>query len=282
MRPSKVPVWLGPAIALLIAGAAAACDGSGGPRARVSEVYPSADVLPENLLRFYVYFTRPMARGDVSAAVELRDQDGRPLPGVFLSNRYELWSPDDRRLTLILDPGRVKTGLESHRRLGRALEADRRYVLTVGRGALDADGCPLAEPFEKAFTATAEDLSPPEPGRWRLDVPAAGGKRALAVELDGPHDHLSLAYRLRVLDEGGAVVPGSIELAGRESRWRFTPVDPWRAADYRLVVGAALEDLAGNRPGRRFDLAPSAGGERPALRPSPSLEIPFEIPPTPH
>ncbi|MEO1366492.1 MAG: Ig-like domain-containing protein [Acidobacteriota bacterium] len=282
MSSSRALAWLGPMIALLTAGAASACDGSSGPRARVSEVYPSADVLPENLLRFYVYFTHPMAREEVFSAVELRDQDGRPMPGVFLSNRYELWSPDDRRLTLILDPGRVKTGLESHRRLGRALEADRTYVLTVGRSALDADGCPLAETFEKAFRASAEDLSPPEPGRWRLDVPAAGDKRALAVELDGPHDHLSLAYRLRVHDGGGAVVPGSIELAGHESRWRFTPVDPWRAADYRLVVGASLEDLAGNRPGRRFDLARSGGDERPAAPPSPSLEIPFEIPSTPH
>ncbi|MEM1182323.1 MAG: hypothetical protein AAGM22_28515 [Acidobacteriota bacterium] len=282
MNLIKAWVWLGPSIALLIAGPAAACGGPDGAAARVSEVYPTAHELPENLLRFYVYFSQPMARESVLSAVELRDQDGSPIPGVFLPNRYELWSPDGRRLTLILDPGRVKTGLKSHRMRGRALEASRSYVLSIGRTALDAEGCPLAERFEKAFTAAAEDRSAPEPERWRLTLPSAGGREALAVELDGLYDHLSLAYRLRVLDDVGGPVAGAIELAGHESRWRFTPEAPWRAADYRLVVTSSLEDLAGNRPGRRFDRAPSGKGRRPDFLPGPPLEIPFEIPAIPN
>jgi|GEM_PF-4488641 len=99
--------------------------------ARVEEVYPSADELPENLLRFFIYFSAPMGSGGIHESFELLDGEGRPVPGVFLDSRYELWSPDRRRLTLLLDPGRVKTGLKAHNRLGRALIVGEEYRLRV-------------------------------------------------------------------------------------------------------------------------------------------------------
>ena len=39
-----------------------------------------------------------------------------------------------------------------------------------------------------------------------------------------------------------------------ETRWRFTPRDAWLAGDYDLVAFAFLEDLAGNRVGRAFEV----------------------------
>ncbi|MEM6796609.1 MAG: hypothetical protein AAF725_21740 [Acidobacteriota bacterium] len=277
-------LWgLSPSIALAFAAPAFGCAGgqaqTDARSARVAEIYPSSNELPENLLRFYVYFTQPMERGEVLGSIALLDEERRPIDGAFLENRYRLWSPDDRRLTLIFDPGRVKTGLKSHRQLGRALAAGRRYVLRIGKTALSANGCPLAEVFEKEFTATAEDRSSPDPGRWRLDVPRIGTLQALEVELDGPYDHLSLAYRVRVLDPLGNVVPGRVELDEGESRWLFKPTTPWRAAVYQIAVETSLEDLAGNRPGRLFDLPPSPEGHKKAgdfpNSPSPPLEISF-------
>ncbi len=65
----------------------------------------------------------------------------------------------------------------------------------------------------------------------------------------------------------------SIEAA--ETRWRFTPRDPWTAGDYDLVALAFLEDLAGNRIGRAFEVD---NFERTDLTPEPERRtLPFKI-----
>ena len=49
-------------------------------------------------------------------------------------------------------------------------------------------------------------------------------------------------------------VTGKIELERGEREWRFTPALPWKNSEYQLIVQVALEDLAGNRVGRAFDV----------------------------
>ena len=39
-----------------------------------------------------------------------------------------------------------------------------------------------------------------------------------------------------------------------ETQWRFVPAGPWKPGGYELVVDTAIEDLAGNRIGRAFDI----------------------------
>jgi hypothetical protein len=97
------------------------------------------------------------------------------------------------------------------------------------------------------------DLEPPAPGKWVLTQPGVGTRAPLVVALGSPHDHLSLVYRLRVLDARGDPVPGRIDLDNGESLWRFTPAASWQDAPHQLVIDDRLEDLAGNRPGALFD-----------------------------
>ena len=238
---------------IVINPAGLACDGGDAGTTSVSEVYPSADALPENLLRFYIYFSAPMRRDGVGSSITLMDDAGEPLSGVFLANRRELWSPDGRRLTLMFDPGRVKTGLDAHEAMGRALTPGERYALTVDASALDAAGCRLANDFSKEFVAFDADLTVPNLDEWRLATPTAGTREALSLRLNGPHDHVSLAHRIRVRDSSGTVVPGSIALADYEQVWRFTPQAPWRAESYAIAVDTTLEDIAGNRLTGLFD-----------------------------
>jgi hypothetical protein len=235
----------------LSAGSASAC-----PMPAVDgqvEIYPTAEVLPSNLLRIFVYFPRPMDRSEILSHIALVDAAGREVDGAFLSNRYDLWSPDATRLTVLLDPGRVKTGLAAHDAMGRALEEGQRYTLVVRAMADDAQGCPLGAETAHAFVAGPADLNPPAPGDWALNQPEIGTRGPLTVDLGGPHDHLSLAYRLRVLDAAGNPVRGRIDLGAGERLWHFTPVDAWPDAPHRLVIDERLEDLAGNRPGALFD-----------------------------
>ena len=73
------------------------------PEAVVSRVYPSADRLPENQLKFYLHFSAPMREGVFLNYCRLLDQRGEPVLEQF--RETELWSEDHRRLTLWLHPG---------------------------------------------------------------------------------------------------------------------------------------------------------------------------------
>jgi hypothetical protein len=238
-------------LAAVAAGSATACPA---PETDSSvDIYPTAEQLPANLLRFFVYFPRQMQPDDILDHIALVGADGQEVDGAILSNRYDLWSPDATRLTVLLDPGRVKTGLAAHDALGRALAEGQGYTLLVRDTALDAQGCALGAAREQDFVAGPPDLEAPSPGDWALERPTAGSQDPVTVDLGSPHDHLSLVYRIRVLDAAGDVVPGRIDLGPGESVWHFTPSDPWRDAAYRLAVDERLEDLAGNRPGVLFD-----------------------------
>ncbi|MEL7218322.1 MAG: hypothetical protein AAGK01_07815 [Pseudomonadota bacterium] len=102
------------------------------------DVYPTAQLLPENLLRFYVYYPRAMSASAGLSDIRLLDSYGRPMDGVFLPTREDLWSQNRQRLTVLLDPGRVKTGLDASEALGRALRSAQSYTLEVSSASLDA------------------------------------------------------------------------------------------------------------------------------------------------
>lgn len=244
-------------------------------QAFVDEVYPTADALPENLLRFYIYFSKPMQREDILSHVYLADADGNKQSGVFLDNR--LWSPDSTRLTLLFDPGRVKTGLVAHNTMGRALKPGKDYQLVVDTKARDKDGCPLGKRFTKAFKALAADYSIPDIKQWRISSPQQGSRETLVVELNGMMDHVSLASRIRVKDKDDNSVPGRIALEDAEQRWLFTPDQPWRDTGYyQLAVDSVLEDVAGNRLGGLFD-QPSLAQESAAQKQRALLPVTIKL-----
>lgn len=89
-----------------------------------------------------------------------------------------------------------------------------------------------------------------------------------------PLDH-GLLQRALGVGRDGAAVAGDHRIEAAETRWTFVPRDAWLAGDYTLIVLAILEDLAGNRIGRSFEVA-SPGEAVPAERHTPT-SIPFRI-----
>src|SRR6516162_9346773 len=77
---------------------------------KVSHVYPWNDVLPENLLRFYVRFSNPMRRGRAEENIEILGPNGRSAPDVLYRAPVELWDSSMTCLTVLLDPARLKRG----------------------------------------------------------------------------------------------------------------------------------------------------------------------------
>ncbi len=127
----------------------------------VKEIYPTANQLPQNLLKFYVYFTAPMTQGEAYRHIELQGADGKPVPFPFLEIAEELWDKSGQRLTLLLDPARVKRGLVPREEDGPILVAGSKYRLIVKTTWPDAQGLPLAKSFVKTFTVVADDFRQP-------------------------------------------------------------------------------------------------------------------------
>jgi hypothetical protein len=224
------------------------------PTVQVAAVYPSADRLPENLLRLYLHFTGPMRRGEVYDHVKLLTEQGKPIESPFLEIGEELWDSSGRRLTLLLDPGRVKQGLKPHEDLGPVLEAGKGYVLVIDAGWHDAHGRPLGKEFRKSFRAEAAAEKAIDPAAWKLRPPKAGTRAPLAVTFPAPLDHALLERVVAVSGPGGQAVAGRAVVVAGETGWTFTPDADWAKGAYELVAGPELEDVAGNRIGRPFEV----------------------------
>jgi hypothetical protein len=224
------------------------------PTTVVNHVYPSADIVPENQLRLYVHFSAPMGRRGGLDYIRLLDAAGHEVKGAFLPLDAEFWNGDRTRFTVFFDPGRVKRGVKPNEDLGRSLIAGQRYTLVVSRDWPDAQGLPLKEEFRRTFAAGPEDTRPLDPKTWRVQPPAGGGRDPLTVVFPEPLDHGLLVRALGVSTAGGAPVNGDAGVDSGETRWTFTPREPWPGGEYRIVVMTILEDLAGNRIGRAFEV----------------------------
>ncbi len=222
--------------------------------AAVQAVYPSADVLPENLLKFYLHFTSPMSRGEAYQRIHLLGADGKEIDQAFLELGEELWTPDGTRFTLLFDPGRIKRGLKPREDLGPVLEVGKSYTLVIDRDWKDANGEPLKAGFKKKFRTTAPDETPPDPKTWKLEPPAPVGRAPLTVTFPKAMDHALLLDMLSVTDGDGRKIVGEVAVTDGETRWRFTPHEAWAPGSYRLVADTRLEDLAGNSLGRTFEV----------------------------
>ena len=223
-------------------------------RTQVSSIAPTGGVWPENLLRFYIQFSAPMSRASALGFVRLVDEAGTEVKEAFLPLDVDLWNGDRTRFTVFFDPGRVKRGIRPNVELGRALHAGRKYAIVVDAAWPDAHGRPLTSEFRYSFRAAAAEERPVQPADWSILPPASGTKDPLVVTFPWGLDHGLLQRAVGVTTATGAAVDGTIAIDERERVWRFTPATAWRTGEYQLVVLAILEDPAGNRVGRAFEI----------------------------
>jgi hypothetical protein len=225
-----------------------------GPPMSISAVYPSADVLPENTLRFYVHFSGQMTRGDIYKNVKLIRDDGVEVKRPFLELDEELWSSDGRRVTMLFHPGRVKRELVPREEDGPILEEGRTYTMIFGRGWRDAEGRPLTKEFRKTFRVGPPEDTAIDLRTWSLMAPRAGGDSPVIVRLAKPADKALLGSTISVVDSKDRPVAGEVTVGGGERVITFVPAKPWMRDEYRLVVDPRLEDVCGNRIGEPFEV----------------------------
>ena len=224
------------------------------PTTVVTAVFPSADVVPENQLRLYIHFSAPMGLKGGIGFVRLLDEAGDEVRDPFLPLDAEFWNRDRTRFTVFFDPGRQKRGILPNEEMGRSLVDGRVYTLVVSREWRDAQGMPLKEEFRRQFKVGPPDERPLDQHTWRLAAPRAGTRDPLAVTFPEPLDQGLLQRALAVADSRGRRVEGESRIEAHETRWLFTPAAAWRSGDYFLQALTILEDMAGNRIGRAFEV----------------------------
>jgi hypothetical protein len=219
----------------------------------VLAIYPTAAEVPRNLLRFYLWFSAPMSEGYAARHVHLVEAAGEtPLTRALLRGG-ELWSGDGRRLTVLLDPARIKRGLAAHREVGYPLRRGEPFRLVVDAGFRDAAGRPLLAAAGRRYAVGADERRLVDPGAWGISAPPRDARDPLEITFGRPLDHGLLSRCLHVTGPDGQPVAGLPEPGPEERSWRLRPRRPWAPGPHQLVVDPVLEDLAGNSVSRVFD-----------------------------
>lgn len=221
----------------------------------VLTVYPSGASIPENLLRFYIEFSEPMARGNAYPSIQLLGANGKQIEAPLLNLRRELWDSEQRRLTVLLDPGRVKRGVGPNLQHGRPLTAGDTIRLIVTPDIKSADGQLLTQAYEKRFRVAEARTDAIDPTQWYIDLPEPRTSQPLRLRFQRSLDAALLQHSLSVQDANGKPIEGTIRIRKNESVWEFIPAADWRAGDHWLEVANRLEDVAGNKIGAALDVA---------------------------
>jgi len=219
-------------------------------------VQPSGPRVPANLLRISIRFATQV-EGPLLPRITLLRTDGRKIQQPFLEQ--ELWSPDGKVLTVLMHPGRVKSGLRAREQMGPILSMADDVSLAL-------DGHPI-----KRWSVGPSVETGPVTSTWKVSTVRAESLQPLVVTFDDPIDGRDAGY-LAIADAAGYRVAGRGKLTVGEGAWKFTPNVPWRAGAYELVIRGTLEDPAGNRLGSRFETSlysPSA--------PAADAVVPFAV-----
>jgi hypothetical protein len=221
-------------------------------RPRVS-VFPSAPVLPQNLLRMHVFFSEPPFVDSLMQAVRLLDERGGVVSHPFLDLQEGLWDATGTRLTLMVHPGRIKSGLASRLSQGPAIEQGQRYRLVMNLGLLFGPSVAEAGWHTHEFSVGPALETAIDCAAWDIGQPWAGTLQPLHLSFGRALDRLSLdqAFALNATD--GRRLRFVQHVSDSERGVVLTPQQPWHPGVLRIDVATDLEDVAGNRVAQAFE-----------------------------
>ncbi len=220
---------------------------------------PRASVIPENTLRLYLMFSEPMALGQVGNAIRLERSDGSTVQSPFLNLGTELWDREQRRLTLLFDPGRIKQGVGPNLTEGAPLQSGRRYSLVISGSIKSAAAKRLGDDVRLPLIVGPAERRALDPSKWGLSSPEIGTRDAFQLRFDRIMDQGMSSGLITVVNQYDQSVGGRIE-SDDGANWVFKPNEPWAGTE-RLRFDHSLEDVAGNTNRASFDAGPGTIGK---------------------
>jgi hypothetical protein len=214
-------------------------------------ISPQAEVLPANALRFYIHFPRPGEAHFDRDQLVLLDEKEQVVREPFLVLSQELWSLDGRRLTVLMEPGRIKRGLGPDPDHDPALIVGQTYTLVITA---------LGQTARYTFRVGDPVLEEIKETSWRLTSPTVGSLEPAVVHFDRVMDAAVCEDEIVVLTSSGEVVQTRVSLSPEGTTAQLIPSHPWRAGEHRLMASERLEDVCGNRLGEALDHDLNGGG----------------------
>jgi hypothetical protein len=214
-------------------------------------ISPQAKVLPANTLRFYLHFSRSGEAHFDRDQLWLLNEEEQAVREPFLVLSQELWSHDGRRLTVLMEPGRIKRGLGADPSHEPALVVGRTYSLVVTA---------LGHTARHTFRVSDPVLEGIDEAGWRIVAPNVRSFDPAVVHFDRVMDAALCEDEIGVLSPSGEVIQTRVLLAPNGTTAQIITSHAWCAGQHRLVVSERLEDVCGNRLGEALDHDLSAGG----------------------
>ena len=149
---------------------------------KLLQIYPTTDSVPENLLKMYLKFSKPMQ--EVTSSLDfitVIDETNGNEVDIFLELENELWNKEHTTLTLWLDPGRIKTDLIPNKEKGLPIVNGMDYTINFSKKWKDAEGLHLEQDIVKKLVVSERNSAMPNPSEWKLELPISEFKSPLKV-----------------------------------------------------------------------------------------------------
>ncbi|WP_146129910.1 Ig-like domain-containing protein [Flagellimonas meridianipacifica] len=217
-------------------------------------IYPSMDTVPQNLLKMYFVFSHPMQHSKSALDfISVFDNTAQKESDIFLEMETELWNKERTRLTLWLDPGRIKTDLIPNQEKGPPLLQKHCYTISIDSLWTSEQGYPLTRKYVKMLNVVGKDLQRPNPKLWEVNIPKENTQNPLEIRFNEPMDAVLILETIQVKNREGELIEGTFSLLENELKIEFKPEEKWILGNYSVHVNPVLEDLAGNNLERLFD-----------------------------
>lgn len=208
-------------------------------------ITPSGPSVPENLLRVELHLSQPLTAPLDMRHVVLLDTTGGVINDAFLD--VPLADPGGMSVSILLHPGRIKSGVGPNVALGPALRPGETVVLRIDDPQLD-------QPVEKHWLVKPALREAIDLRQWTVRAVKRGGMTPLVIVFPSALDGDSAAL-IGVQAPDGHRVEGRATLSPGEREWRFKPSARWLPGRYVLRVHSRLEDPQGNRLCSAFEQA---------------------------
>lgn len=223
-------------------------------RPKLIAIHPKIDTVPENLLKMYFVFSKPMQQSQSFLDfITVTNRETNNTEKIFLPLENELWNTDHTELTLWLDPGRIKKDLIPNKELGIPVKKGNAYEITILNNLSDAEGVELGKDYQKTIVVGSRDAQSPSTSKWELTLPQENTKEALGISFDESLDAMLAQETIQIVNDKNKTIDGGFMLSKKATSILFVPKVLWKKGKYTIVIESRLEDLAGNNLNRLFD-----------------------------
>ncbi|TJY37821.1 hypothetical protein [Pontimicrobium aquaticum] len=221
---------------------------------KVIAIHPYNDTVPENLLKMYFVFSKPMQQSQpILNFITVTNCLTNKTEDIFLSLENELWNTDHTELTLWLDPGRIKQGLIPNEKLGIPIKKDNIYEIKISKKLTDAEGVELDKEYIKKIIVSERDTKSPSVNNWKLTIPQERTKAPLKIVFNESLDAFLAQETIQVFLDENKLIKGEFKLSKKATSILFVPNVLWKKGRYKIVIESRLEDLSGNNLNRLFE-----------------------------